>query len=107
MPCCSHSEEWALRPEPVEGPWKCDRLPNMRDAADPRDRPLDAESEARMHERAVLPQVEIPGVRLLGQLLGANARQQLVVIVLALAAADDLAVPLGRQAIVVEIGRAS
>ena len=32
--------------------------------ADPRDRPLDAQAEPRVHERAVPPQVEVPAVRL-------------------------------------------
>src|SRR5258705_2467542 len=57
-----------------------------------------------MHERAVLPQIQIPGVRLFRQLLGADTREQLVVIVLALAAADDLAIALRREAVVVEHG---
>src|SRR5882672_7774426 len=93
-----------LRPQPIECSRECDRLPDVRDATDPRDGPLDAESESRMHERAVLAQIEIPGVRLLRQLLGADAREQLVVVVLPLAAADDLAVALGREAVVVEHG---
>src|SRR5438270_2122627 len=57
-----------------------------------------------MHERAVLPEIQIPRVRLFRQLLGANPREQLVVVVLALAAADDLAVALRREAVVVEHG---
>src|SRR6266568_3014910 len=84
-----------LGPQPVQRPWKSDRLADMRDAADPRDRALDAEPESGVHERAVLPQIQIPRVRLFRQLLGTNAREQLVVVVLALAAADDFAVSLG------------
>src|SRR3989441_3863179 len=74
----------------------------MRNAADPRDRALDPQSESGMDERAVLPQIEIPRIRLLRQSLGANARPQLLVVVLALAAADDFSVPLRRKTVVVQ-----
>src|SRR5256885_1380872 len=93
-----------LGPEFVQRPRKCDRLANVWDAADPRDRTLDAEPEARVHERPVLPEIQVPAVRLLGQLVLADAREQLVVVVLALAAADDLAVAFRRQHVVVEHG---
>src|SRR5437762_1771830 len=91
-----------LRPESVKRAWERDRFPDVRNAANPRDRALDPEPKPRMHKRAVLPQIEIPRVRLLRQPLGANAGEQLVVVVLALAAADDLAVALGREAVVVQ-----
>src|SRR2546426_8617394 len=48
------------------------RLANVRDAADPRHRALDAEAEPRVHERAVLAQVEVPAVGPLGELLFAD-----------------------------------
>src|SRR6266581_8494831 len=83
-----------LGPQPVQRPWERDRFANVRDAADPRDGPLHAQSKSGMHKGAVLPQVEIPGVCLFRQLLRTNAREQLVVVVLALAAADDFAVSL-------------
>src|SRR3989442_4847643 len=76
----------------------------MRNAADPRDRALDPQSESGMDERAVLPQIEIPRIRLLRQPLGPNARPQLLVVVLALAAADDFSVPLRRKTVVVQHG---
>src|SRR2546426_7973087 len=86
------------------------RLANVRDAADPRHRALDAEAEPRVHERAVLAQVEVPAVGPLGELLFADPLQQLVVVVFALATADDLPVSLRGQQVVVEhragVGRA-
>src|SRR5947208_6366034 len=91
-----------LRPESVKRARERDRFPDVRNAANPRDRALDPEPKPRVHERSVLPQIEIPRIRFLRQSLGANALQQFVVIVLALAAADDLAVTLGRETIVVE-----
>ena len=52
-----------------------------------------------MHERAVLAQVQVPAIGINVQTFFLNAMQQLVVIVLALRTADDLAVPFRRQAI--------
>src|SRR2546430_17643022 len=88
------------RPQLVQRPRKCDRLANVRDATDPRDRALHAQPKARVDERPVLAEIQVPAVRLLGKLLLADAREQPAVVVLALAAPDDLAVPL-------QIGRAS
>jgi hypothetical protein len=65
------------------------------DAADPRDGALEPEPEAAVREGAVLAQVEIPAVRLHRQPFVRDAGEQLVVIVLALRAADDLAAPSG------------
>src|SRR5689334_4388970 len=92
------------RPQLIQRPRKRDRFPNMRDAANPGDRALDAESKSRVHEGAVFPQVEIPAVRLFWELLRADPREQLVVVVFALAAADDLPVPFRRQQVVVQHG---
>src|SRR5690349_5523497 len=89
-------------PELVQRPREGDRLANVRDAANPGHGPLDAQAEARVHERAVLAKIEIPPVGLLGQFLLTDAVQQLVVIVFPLAAADDLAVSFGRQHVVVQ-----
>src|SRR5207248_5222853 len=85
------------RPQLVQSAGKRDRLADVRDAADPRHRALDAQSEAGVHERAVLAQVEIPAVGVLRQLFRADPREQLVVVVLALAAPDALPVALGRE----------
>src|SRR5207247_8948925 len=84
------------RPQHVERPRKRDRLADVGDAANPRHRALHAKAESRVHERAVFPEIQVPAVRVLRQLLRANAGEQLVVVVLALATADDFA----------EIGRA-
>ena len=65
-------------------PRKRDRFANVRNAADPRHRALEAEPEARVHEAAVLPQVEVPAVGLGIEPLRVDPRQQLVVVVLAL-----------------------
>src|SRR5437667_314059 len=92
------------RPQLVQRPRKCDRLANVRDATDPRDRALHAQPKARVDERPVLAEIQVPAVRLLGKLLLADAREQPAVVVLALAAPDDLAVPLRRQHVVVEHG---
>ena len=72
---------------------ECDRFPDMRDAADPRDRALDPQPEARVDERAVLPEVEVPLVRLGVEPLGQNPAEQPVVVVFPLRPADDPEVP--------------
>src|SRR3989442_9767183 len=92
------------RPQLVEGPRKRDRLADVGDAADPRHRALHAKAEPRVHERAVFPEIQVPAVRVFRQLLRADAGEQLVVVVLALATADDFAVPLRSEHIVVEDG---
>src|SRR2546425_12489640 len=92
------------RPEPVQRTRERDRLADVRDAADPRHGALHAEPEPGVYERAVLAEVQVPAVRVFGQLLRADAPEQLVVIVLALAAADDLPVPFGGEHVVVEDG---
>ena len=64
---------------------------------------LDAEAEAGVRERAVAAQVEVPLERLARQLVLARSRASSVrEVVLALAAADDLAVALGREHVHVE-----
>src|SRR5256885_15991383 len=92
------------RPQLVQRPRKRDRLANVWDAADPRDGALEAEPEARVNERPILPEIQVPAVRVLGQPLLADAREQPVVVVLALAPTDDLAVALRRQHVVIEHG---
>jgi hypothetical protein len=54
------------------------------DSADPCHGPLEPEAEARVNERAVFSQVQVPAVRFDGQVLLFDSRQQLVVVVLAL-----------------------
>ena len=55
-----------------------------------------------MYEGAVLPEVEVPGIGGGVEPLRHDAGQQPVVVVLALGAADDLAVPFGREAVVAQ-----
>ena len=54
----------ALRVQPVDLAGERDRLADVRDAADPRHGPLDAQPESGMDERAVLPEIEVPAIRL-------------------------------------------
>jgi hypothetical protein len=56
----------------------------MRESADPRYGTLETETEAGMNEGSILPEVEIPAVRLLRQSFFADPVKQLVVVVLAL-----------------------
>src|SRR5205823_5462551 len=86
-----------LRPQAIQCPRERNRFTDVGDPANPRNRTFYTETEAGVHERPVLTQIQIPRIRLFRQSLGTNARQQLLVIVLALAAADDLAIALRRQ----------
>src|ERR1700688_56382 len=65
------------RPESVERPRKRDRLPNVRDPADPRHCALDPEAEARVDKRPVLSEVQVPAVRLDRQAFLFDAAEQL------------------------------
>ena len=71
----------------------------MRRSAEPRHGALETESESTVHERAVLPQIEIPAICVNFESFFLNSREQLVVVVLALRTADDLAIPFRRQTI--------
>jgi len=77
---------------------------DVRDPTDPRHRAFDAEPEARMHERPVLAKIQVPAVCVERQPLGLDPRGQLIVVVLALTASDDLPVSFRRQHVVVEHG---
>src|SRR5947208_79023 len=85
------------RVEPVEGARVGDGLAQVMDAGDPGDEALDPHAEAGVRHRAVLADVEIPAERLQWQTLLLDPAEEKIVIVDALAAADDLAVSLGRQ----------
>src|SRR5437660_3800924 len=65
---------------------------NVFGAANPGDRALQAHSEAGVRNTAVAPKIEIPLERFFGQVVFAQAPQEQIVIVDALAAADDFAV---------------
>ena len=69
----------------------------MMEPANPRHHPLDSHPEARVRHRAVAPEVEVPVERLDRQPVRDDTRPQGLVVVLALAAADNLAVALGCQ----------
>src|SRR6185369_16339307 len=91
-----------LRIEPVDLPRERDRLPNVRNPADPRHGALDSQTESGMYEGAILAQVQVPAVPGGVEALCLDALEQPVVVILALRAPDDFAVALGRQTIVVE-----
>ena len=69
----------------------------MFDSAEPGDGPLHTESKATVRDTAVTAQIEIPGIILRPQSLGGHASGNHVRILLTLAAADNLAVPLGSE----------
>src|SRR5436309_9796701 len=71
-----------------------DGLAQVVDACDPGDEAFDSHPEAAVRHRAVLADVEVPLERLDRQVVLLEARQQQVVVVDALAAADNLSVPL-------------
>src|SRR5256712_4243986 len=83
--------------ETVESARVGDRLAQVVDAGNPRDEPPDPNAEAGVRHGAVLADVEIPAERLEGEAVLLDPPEEEIVVVDALAAADDLAVPLGRQ----------
>src|SRR5207245_10916685 len=85
----------ALRIHAINHAREGDDLANVFGAANPGDRPLEAQAEAGMRNAAVAPQVEIPLEGFFGQIVFAEALGQQVVIVAALAAADDTSARLG------------
>src|SRR5215510_10741201 len=87
----------ASRVETVERARVGDRLAQMMDAGDPGDEALDPHAEAGVRDRAVLAHVEIPAERLEREPVLLDAPEQQIVVVDALAAADDFAIPLGGE----------
>src|SRR6266404_6582543 len=85
----------ALRIHAINHAREGDDFANVFGATNPRDRTLEAHSEAGMRHAAVAAQVEIPLEGLFGQVVFAQALQEQIVIVDALAAADDFAVTFG------------
>jgi hypothetical protein len=69
---------------------KGDGLPDMGNATDPGHRPFHAEAETRVNEGSILPKVEVPPVSRRIEALLQDPRQQLVIAVLSLGAANDL-----------------
>src|SRR5580658_1501618 len=95
--CDPETLEGRLRIDAIQHPWKGDDLANVLRSANPRHRAFKAQSKARVRNAAVAPQVQIPLERFFGQLFFANAPNQRLVVRLALASADDLAVSLRRN----------
>src|SRR6185295_7097917 len=91
-----------LRVDPVQRPRIRDGLAEMGQARHPRHEALDAHAEAAVRIGAVLADVEIPLEGLHRQVVLADAREQQVVVVDPLTAADDLAVTLGSDQIEAE-----
>ena len=71
---CYHREGpgvW-LWPEPMHLTWKGDRFPHVRYAADPRHDTLNTHPKPRMHEGTVLPEVQLPVVRVFREIFLSN-----------------------------------
>src|SRR5262245_4616719 len=81
--------------DPVEHPREGDALADVLAPADPRDRPLEPQTEAGVRDRAVAPEIEVPGEGLLREVLLPDPRPQELEVVLPLAPADQLAGALG------------
>ena len=77
----------------------------MRDAADPGHGAFDSQSEPRVHECAVLPEVQVPAVVLFRELELAKPAQELVVVILPLASANDLADKLANLSETIKVAR--
>src|SRR5215207_9213498 len=86
----------------VEHPRVRDRLAEVRQAGHPGHEALDSHAEAAVRKGAVLPHVEVPLERLDWQVVLVDSREQQVVVVDPLAAADDLAVAFGGQQVEAE-----
>src|SRR5215475_67470 len=87
----------ALRIHAINHARKGDDLANVLGAANPGDRAFEAEPEAGMRHAAVAAQIEIPLKRVFWKIVLAEALDEQIVIMNALAAADDFAITFGRQ----------
>src|SRR5436305_14813090 len=86
----------------VQHPGVRDGLAQVRQPGHPGHEALDAHAEAAVREGPVLADVEVPLEGLDRQVVLLDALQQEIGIMDALAAADDLAVPFGRQQVEAE-----
>src|SRR3954467_6679068 len=93
---------FTLRIDLVQHPWVRNGLAQVRQPGHPGHEALDPHAEAAMRKRSILTDIKIPLERLDRQVVLLDAPQQEIVIVDALAAADDLAIPLGRQQVEAE-----
>ena len=81
-------------------PGKCDGLSDVLQSTDPRDSPLEAEAEARVHERPVAAKIEIPVVCIHRQPLFFDPPYESIVVVLSLGTGDELPVTFRGEAVV-------
>src|SRR5436305_8046417 len=95
-------EGFTLGIDLVQHPRVRDGLAQVRQPGHPGHEALDPHAEAAVREGPVLADVEIPLEGLDRQVVRLNTLQQQIMIVDALAAADDLAVPFGRQQVEAE-----
>src|SRR3954467_9389860 len=88
--------------QPGDLPRKRYSLADVGNPTDPGHSALDAQTEPRVDKGAVLSEIEIPAVGLGIETLTLDPAQQLVVVILPLGPADDLAISLRCQAVVVQ-----
>ena len=82
----------SLRLQPLHHPGERNRLANMMDSAQPADHPFDTHPKARMWNRSIAAQVQIPFERFERQLMALDLGLERFVVVFALASTDNLAV---------------
>src|SRR5213596_3517784 len=85
------------RPEALEQAGEGDRLAHVVEAAQPGDAALDAHAEAGVRHGAVAAEIEVPAEGVERELVPSDLRLEHGGVVLALAAANDLAVALRRE----------
>src|SRR2546430_16033585 len=85
------------RPEALEQAGEGDRLAHVVEAAQPGDAALDAHAETGVRHGAVAAEIEVPAEGVERELVPSDLRLEHGGVVLALAAADDLAVALRRE----------
>src|SRR5262249_18362078 len=92
-------EPWdpVLGPEALQHARERDRLAQVVEPADPCDEAFDPHAEAGVRHRAVAAEVEVPLEGFARQLMLGDLSLERREVVLALSAADDLAVSLGRE----------
>src|SRR5690606_38074288 len=84
-----------LRGYAIQHPRVRNGFAEVFEAADPGHHAFDAHPEASVRDAAEATQIEVPLERFAGQVMRLDPRQQQVIVVDALPAPDDLAVPFG------------
>src|SRR5574344_2504029 len=87
----------SLRTESVRKPRERFGFAHVRKSADPRDRALYSEAEARVGDGAVAADIEVPGIGRRSESLGAERRFENAEVFFALTAADDFPVAFRRE----------